>query len=538
MRRRNRCKLAVEMLEQRDCPSVTATLSNSNSGNLVNLVVTADSATSNLQIVETSQGSFTVSEASLGQPLSFTGVTGSVVLQLSNSDDTGVLVNLDGNSIANLIARLGGGNNDLTVENGTINGVMYIGSGRGTDSVTLGDGTTALTVKDHTAINLGAGGADSLQLLNMVDLKADLTAVSANTLTMDAGSTVEGNAIIRGGAQANNVNLQGTIDGDAFFFGHMGGDTLSVGGSIGKSLFAHIRGNTTVITAGSIGTDAIIWGPSHDMEDRSDPDDGHGSDVMNLGGTIGHNLIALAGTGGDTISISATVGNNALILTGSGADSISFTGSVGSDLRMLTGLGGDTINLGGHVGGVAAIRTGNGQDNINVTGTVGTNLFIVSGNGADTINLGGNIGQVALIRTGNSGDVIGVTATVGKDLVLFSGNGTDSISLGGTITNNAFVFTGNGGDAVDVSGSVGHSLYVITGNGTDTVIFEATAVVGQDAIVNLGNGPDTLKFMSGATITGQGRFWGGNGSDTFWTDLAAVPSNVTLMSFEDILLNQ
>src|SRR5262249_45618991 len=96
--------------------------------------VTADAATINLTITETAQGTFHITEN--GNPVGggtgdFSGVTGSILLRLSNANDTGAVIDLGGFNIRSLYANLGGGANDLTVEHGTLLGYLNASGGPG-----------------------------------------------------------------------------------------------------------------------------------------------------------------------------------------------------------------------------------------------------------------------------------------------------------------------------------------------------------------------------------------------------------------------
>src|SRR4051794_39513629 len=95
MKRPFRTRLSVEMLEARDCPSVTAVVEAGS------LKVAANAATSGLTITQssTTPGTFTVAESSIpGGSVTLTGVTEDILLRLSNANDTGVVIDLGGQS--------------------------------------------------------------------------------------------------------------------------------------------------------------------------------------------------------------------------------------------------------------------------------------------------------------------------------------------------------------------------------------------------------------------------------------------------------
>jgi hypothetical protein len=78
------------------------------------------------------------------------------------------------------------------------------------------------------------------------------------------------------------------------------------------------------------------------------------------------------------------------------------------------------------------------------------------------------------------------------------------------------------------------NLRLSTGSGNDNVTFAATSSVNT-AKVSLGRGDDTVTFLKGATITTSATFDGGPGTDAFVTTLTAVPANVTLKNFENVV---
>src|SRR5262249_26117476 len=215
------------------------------------LLVTADTATTDLTVQQTGANDFTVTES--GNPVSggsFTGVTGDVILRLSRNNDTGVGVDLNGNTAPDdVLVSLGGGTNDLTVlggaGGGTIPGYLAVSGGLGNDSVTLGDGTNALTVGEATAVGLDGGVTDALHVSAGVTLQGQLATAFVNNITLDAGSTLERSAFLVGGTGGNTVNLDGTIDGSVVFYGSSRSDAvdeLNVNGSIGGSLIAYLDG--------------------------------------------------------------------------------------------------------------------------------------------------------------------------------------------------------------------------------------------------------------------------------------------------------
>src|SRR5437879_6344908 len=201
----------------------------------------------------------------------------------------------------NILTDHGSGKNTLTVSGGTVKGSLYITAGKGTDSVTLG-GTSAakaLTVNGNANINLDGAGDDSLTL-NRTTVQGNLTATFANTILLDAQSTVGKNANLLGGNAGNDVTLNGTVKGDVTYAAapsDSAGSTLTVGGTISGNLT--FKGNSqadalTVASAASIGGNLTA-------------ELGSGDDTATIGGTVSGNLVLDGGGGNDAMTIRGSV---------------------------------------------------------------------------------------------------------------------------------------------------------------------------------------------------------------------------------------
>src|SRR6516164_8401360 len=165
MRWRARPRLAVQRLEDRTVPAVTASVVN---GSLV--VKDGGSAASNIAITASDTNAdgvadtFTVTDGGTTVG-TFSNVTKDVVLRLGSEDDTATI---DLNKLSaprNIVANLGDGTNSLSIDNGTVKGFLNVAGGAGTDTVTLG-GTAALTVNGNAYVNLGDAADDVLHLGN------------------------------------------------------------------------------------------------------------------------------------------------------------------------------------------------------------------------------------------------------------------------------------------------------------------------------------------------------------------------------------
>ena len=117
-------RLSLEALEDRWCPALTAALTSG----VLTISGTAD--TGPIQITQDSTTAGTISVSDGGTAVTdspFAGVT-SIRLNLTEADDT-VVVDLGGQTFFGpIVANLGVGANSLTVQNGSLDGDLSVGS--------------------------------------------------------------------------------------------------------------------------------------------------------------------------------------------------------------------------------------------------------------------------------------------------------------------------------------------------------------------------------------------------------------------------
>jgi hypothetical protein len=308
-------RLALEPLEGRWCPTVTASLS----GGTLTISGTPDGAVALTQD-STTAGTFTVTDK--GAALSnspFTGVK-NVRLNLTSADDA-VTIDLGGQTLSGgILANLGAGANSLTVQDGTLGGNLLVSgdtavpcgprganpaADTGLDTITLAAGTTV----KNLGVLTGQGGAN-------VTVAGDVT----GDLAVDA--------FYRGGsANGSSLTLSGTVDGNLFFSGGNLADTLTVSGDVGKSLVAVTGAGDDVVSI----TGAVTRGLYLDT--------GAGNDQITLGGVVGGRTYVDAGAGDDSLSITATakLQDRAVINMGAGADSVTLDDSATITTVLLNG---------------------------------------------------------------------------------------------------------------------------------------------------------------------------------------------------------
>lgn len=342
----SRKPLVVERLEDRWCPALTASLKGGT------LTVSGAADNGSIQVVQssTTAGSIKVLDGTT-EVGSFTGVK-NVRLNLGSADDV-VAIDLGGQSLSgSILANLGGGANELTLTNGTL-GRLSVGSGEGDDEVTLGDGSTALSVKDADLTLFG--GIDTVTVKSGVEVTRSLTTFYANDVTLEAGSTSK-NVLVRGGTGGNAVTVAGDVTGD-------------------------------------LAVDAFFRGGS-DM-----------GTTLTVSGEVDGNLFFAGSNQADTVTLSGNVGRGVGIATFGGADTVSITGAITRGLALDTGAGNDTITLDGVVGGRSSVFAGDGDDAL----TIGAHAnfqaatTISMGAGADTVTLHDDAKFLSLLINGGSG---------------------------------------------------------------------------------------------------------------------------------------
>lgn len=358
MKRRTCPRLNLQRLEDRSVPAVTASVVHGS------LIIKGDATAASSNIAVTAKDTngdgvadtFTVTDGSTAVG-SFGGVTKEVTLRLSNADDT-VSIDLGGlKTPRGLSVALGKGANTLTVADGTVQGSLAVLGGSGADAVTLG-GAAGLTVNGNALIDLGGGDSDVLQLTGAT-FNRYLLAYSAETVTLDAHSTVARGFGVFGGSAGTTVKLDGTVQGD-----------VAVAGGFGR----HATGGNTLNLTGTVNGGVAFFG-------------GGGSDTLNVTGNVGGSLFAYLGGGDDTATVGGTVTGNLVLDGGAGNDALTVSGTVGQRTFITGGAGDDTVAITAtaKLTGAAFVGLGAGNDKLTVddAATIAT-LTANGGSGTDT----------------------------------------------------------------------------------------------------------------------------------------------------------
>jgi fibronectin-binding autotransporter adhesin len=334
-----RARPSLEPLEDRWCPTVTASVTNG----VLTVAGSPAAATDTVLVKETAAGTFEVDDGSTVIASGLTTVT-SVKLGLTGATDI-IDVDLGGNTLSgNLSAALGTTATTLTVADGTISGNLAVSGQGSADSVTVGGTGTTLTVAKDSSINLGSQAGNSVTVLSGATFSDDLFIAAASVTVngtvggnLDVSSTAAGGScgggfgFFRGfaghgahGSASSSSSLTlgstGSVGGNLDFSANGSSDSVDIAGTVSSSLKVKLTGTTETATLESTASVG-----------KADFTFGNGTDTLTLAGTIGASggtgtvLSVTAGGGANTVSIldSAVINGSAWVKLGSGTNAVS-----------------------------------------------------------------------------------------------------------------------------------------------------------------------------------------------------------------------
>src|SRR5262245_15252106 len=326
---KSRTRLALECLEDRWCPALTATLA---SGTLT-ITGAADTAV-NITQDSTTPGTINVLDGSSAVSDSpFTGVT-SIRLNLTSADDD-VHIDLGGQTFTgNVVANLGGGADSVTLLNGSIDGNLAVvadatGGGPGQpDHGGPGGGPGGHAPNDGFAPPGFGGPPASAPNGNFAppglrgpggpghNGTPPVTDTGADTVTIEAGTTVN-NLLLRSGQAGGTFDIAGDVAGDL---------KVDAGSRTGSTA------GTTVNVTGQVDGNVCLTGSNQD-------------DVFTINGDVGGGVKINSGGGADKVSIGAAVTDDLFIDSGAGNDAITLSDVVGGRARVNAGAGDDSLTV-------------------------------------------------------------------------------------------------------------------------------------------------------------------------------------------------
>ena len=481
-------------------------------------------------------------------------------------------VNLDTAGANNDVLAATGFSTGLTVNIGTGNDNIGLGSG----GDTLVAGTGELTTNDTVAFNAGndtvsASGSNTLDLDDITGLESvvvtgttgnDTAAVEFDTITATTVQTITVDASALNGASDTLALTQGGGGGGTRFdvTGAAGNDTLA--GNANADTIDGGAGNDQI--DGGAGNDQIEGGAGNDQLTLSAGTDnasgGEGNDTIVAGANLGNDTIAggngndvmtvnALGTGGDALFANTTSVETLTLATGSstigsaaqaaGVTTVNLdTAGANNDVLAATGFStGLTVNIGtgndniGLGSGGDTLVAGTGELTTNDTVAFNAGNDTVSASGSNTLDLDDITGLESVVVTGTTGND---TAAVEFDTITATTVQTitvDASALNGASDTLALTQGGGGGGTrFDVTGAAGNDTLttnanadtidggagndsITSGNGANQVVGGA----GNDNIV-LGTGNDDAQGGTGndsiTSGTGNDTINGGAGSDT------------------------
>ncbi len=409
------CRLLLERLETRDCPSLTVT------SYFGNLTVTG-TPTGALMLQETSPDQFHITDGATNKG-TFAGID-NIRVNLTRHADT-VDIDVDGNRLGgNLSINLGNGDTTgishpvsvySSVANGSVGGSITFLNGSGTETLNIGKPTNgaAFTLAvggSVTAVGRKSGGGnfgigDTLFINPGSSVGGDLTTSQIDTVDigeLGGVATINGNVTIGDGGSGtflaveifgninHNVTVTGTVFDDVFSLqqanavpggGGLIGGNLNVNFGLGAAL-----GNFLLLDVGT------IVGGSATLSTQG----GNANDAFIDNGTVSGDLIANMGDGNNSFSFSATavVNGNMRINGGNGANDLtSFDGIVNGNLIIHLGNGANTAVFTNAPAGQLIWTSGNGNNSLTLGDAATTtsqawDIMVGFGNGNDTLALG------------------------------------------------------------------------------------------------------------------------------------------------------
>lgn len=390
----NRARLTINRLEERATPAVSIL---PYSGG--RLSIRGDQTSNNLVLTLTNNNTVQVQNntTNLGTYL----VNGDITVTMGNSADTVSFV-MAGKTLGGNVNILTGNGGDLiAINNGTISGRLAATTGNGADTVNIGNtaavnlGGVAHTLTANTSndflniangskvngvlvangfnnITVGANAADAVQISQFV-INNSQEGVTSSTL-MNTATKVASSFTYTGGFGSDNVQLFGTINGNATVNSREGANALTLGS--GAATGGVIGGTLSYITGAS--------GDSFTIADNAI-----------VAGSVNLNT----GNGDNTYVFDTdfTIAGGLTVTAGSGVDSITFgdgtAGSINGDINLNLGNGANTVVVAENFGNNGAnfnYQGGNDVDDVTVNNASSASFRIYLYAGLDTFTWGLN----------------------------------------------------------------------------------------------------------------------------------------------------
>jgi hypothetical protein len=369
MKPRYRTRPSVELLEDRWTPSLT--IVTDTFGNL-NILGTPDPDPANpgqtlpITINENAQNMYQVFEGTneVGGPAAVFFASNALNVNFSQSAlNDSVTVVLNTNSVnGNVSINTGAGADSASITGpGSVGGNVTMTGVTGIPTAAF-NGAPVAVVNTLDTVNIGGSFTlNSAQKSFPLSFQMPTTSIGGNFAIQEgngsanilffAGNTIGGNVTISlGNGAFNNTLLNATIGGSVTYTGGSGVDTVTLIGTVGRSVYLNLGSNLGPLSALA-----------------------NNGFTENAGSTIGGSLTVIGGVGGNTVTVDGLVAGSAyfnLNSAGTAGSSLTFTGFIGGPITYIGGAGPDTVLFNGTTGhSTANFQLGAGSD----TFTLGMN---------------------------------------------------------------------------------------------------------------------------------------------------------------------
>ncbi len=433
------------------------------------------------------------------------GATGTATIDASRWNDTGT-------------AYVGNeGNGTLTIRNGgTVTGVnAYVGTATtSTGTVTVTGASSSWTL--NGILNVGYGGTTSSMTVTDGGQVQDWQGAIAVTAGSSAAVTVTGPGSVWSTITDNSLTNSGILS-----VGWSGTGTLTVsnGGTVSDT-YAYLGDQAGSSGIATVGGANARWTTSEVMLVGKY---GDGRLTVNSGGTVsatnGLTLAAFAGTTGTVTVDGGTVttgGNLAVGQSGTGELTVTNGGTVSSSH--------------GIIGGNSGTQGSASISGTNSNWTSSGNVYVGNvGNGSLTVSNGGTVSSVGGY-VGTSGSSVGTVSLNGAGSAWTL---SDTLIIGYESSENATVTVSNGAKLQDKIASVGDlagssGSVTVSGSGSrwDTVTTGGGSYAGYLNVGRLGNG--TLTVSDGGTVTAYQAYLGNESGSSGTVSVAGAGSTLAV----------
>jgi Ca2+-binding RTX toxin-like protein len=361
-------------------------------------------------------------------------VAGGTLTVTGTSKANKITLRLKAGAAGKLVVDVGSnGTADFTFNRSSFAAIV-VNAGAGNDTVTISEKSGVFTLFENTTLN---GGKGTDKLTGGTGAESYVGGTGKDTIASKAGADVffwtqgDGNDKVDGGADADQLNMNGTAAADGFQL--LGAGTRAIAG-VGASVLS-VATTETIRFSPLGGADSVAVSNAQ------------AQGVQNLQVDLG--VSAAGDAQADLVKVNGDAGVNTLTAIAAGTDvQVSGNGTVvtlshteaANDRLELSGLGGVDTLSGGALAVLIRLTADGGEGGDTINGGNGADTLI-GGEGADTID--GNQGNdTAFLGGGN--DLFVWDPGDGSDIVEGQ-DGFDGLRFNGSAGAEIFAASSNGG---------------------------------------------------------------------------------------------